>query len=71
LTPDRVPTKEDSDPRSAEGWLEPTPSVQLLNPHHSPSQSNKGSFQIKKKRVVFGSKDVFASKCKAIKFGQR
>lgn len=38
--------QEDSDP-GTEGWLKPTPSVQLQNPHHKPSQSIKGSFQIK------------------------
>lgn len=64
------PRRTHSDPRSAEGWLKPTPLVQMLNPHHSPSRSIKSSFQIKKKQVIFCRKDVFASTCKAIKFGQ-
>lgn len=68
--PGRVLTKEGSDPRGAEGWLELTPLVQPLNPCHSPSQSIKVSFQIKKERVIFGYKDMFASKHKAVKFGQ-
>lgn len=64
------PRRTHSDPRSTEGWLKPTPLVQMLNPHHSPSRSIKSSFQIKKKQVVFCRKDVFASTCKAIKFRQ-
>lgn len=55
------PHRGGSDPRRAEGWLEPTPLVQPLNPHHRPSRSIKGSFQTKKKRVVSGSKDLFVS----------
>lgn len=39
--------QEDSDPGGAESWLQPTPSVQLLNLHHRPSQSIKSRFQIK------------------------
>lgn len=39
--------QEDSVPGGTEGWLKPTASVQLWNPYHRPSQSTKGSFQIK------------------------